>query len=274
MNVGLLGCGAIGSSLAQAILSGHAGNTQLVAICDVYKESVDALYSHLNNSSLFATTDPSALLRHDAIDLVVEAASQETVRLLAESVLTAGKHLLIMSVGALRDDALTTRIEELARQNDLKVYLPSGAICGLDGVKAASIKKISHIEITSTKHPKGLEGAPYLKEHSISLSGLSKPTTIFQGTAKEAAQGFPKNVNVAVALSLAGSGVTTTKVTIVADPNATRTQHEIKVQGDFGELYTKVRNFVHPNNPKTSYLAALAAIRTLRKITEPIQIGT
>jgi aspartate dehydrogenase len=274
MNVGLLGCGAIGSSLAQAILSGQAGNTQLVAICDVYKESVDALSSQLNNPSLFVTTDPSALLRHDTIDLVVEAASQETVRLIAERVLTAGKHLLIMSIGALRDEALTTRIEELARKNDLKVYLPSGAICGLDGVKAASIEKISHIEITSTKHPKGLEGAPYLKEHSIRLSGLSKPTTVFQGTAKDAAQGFPKNVNVAVALSLAGAGVTNTKVTIIADPNATRTQHEITVQGDFGELYTKVRNFVHPSNPKTSYLAALAAISTLRKITEPIQIGT
>jgi aspartate dehydrogenase len=274
MNVGLLGCGAIGSSLAQAILSGQAGTTQLVAICDVYQESVDALYSHLCNPDLFVTTDPRELLRLDTIDLVVEAASQETVRLIAESVLAAGKHLMIMSIGALRDDALTTRIEELARKNGLKVYLPSGAICGLDGVKAASIEKISHIEITTTKHPKGLEGAPYLKKHSISLSGLSEPTTIFQGMAKDAAQGFPKNVNVAVALSLAGAGVANTKVTIIADPKATRTQHEIKVQGDFGELYTKVRNFVHPNNPKTSYLAALAAIRTLRKIMEPIQIGT
>jgi aspartate dehydrogenase len=119
-----------------------------------------------------------------------------------------------------------------------------------------------------------LEGAPYLKKHSIDLSGLSQPITVFQGTAKEAAAGFPKNVNVAVALSLAGAGVNKTKVTIVADPKATRTQHEIQVQGDFGELYTKVRNFVHPDNPKTSYLAALAAIRTLRKITEPIQVGT
>ncbi len=274
MNVGLLGCGAIGSSLAQAILTGQAGDTQLVAICDVYKESVDALYSRLGQPNLFTTTDPNELLHYDAVDLVVEAASQETVRHIAEKVLTAGKHLMIMSVGVLRDDGLVTRIEELARKNDLKVYLPSGAICGLDGVKAASIEKISHIEITTTKHPKGLEGAPYLKEHGISLSGLSTPTTIFQGTAKDAAQGFPKNVNVAVALSLAGSGVDNTKVTIVADPSATRTQHEIKVQGDFGELYTKVCNFVHPNNPKTSYLAALAAIRTLRKIMEPIQIGT
>lgn len=274
MNIGLLGCGAIGSSLAEAIVSGQAGNTKLVAICDVYKESVDTLYSRLGKPKLFTTTNPHELLHHDAVDLVVEAASQETVQLIAESVLAAGKHLMIMSVGALRDETLAKQIEELARQNNLKVYLPSGAICGLDGVKAASIETISHIEIKTTKHPKGLEGAPYLKKHSIDLSGLSQPTMVFQGTAKDAAEGFPKNVNVAVALSLAGAGVNKTKVTIIADPEATRTQHEIQVQGDFGELYTKVRNFVHPSNPKTSYLAALAAIRTLRKIMEPIQVGT
>jgi aspartate dehydrogenase len=274
MNIGLLGCGAIGSSLAEAIVTGQAGNTELVAICDVYKESVDALYTRLGKPELFATVLPHELLHHDAVDLVVEAASQETVRLIAERVLQAGKHLMIMSIGALRDEALAKQIEKLAQQNNLKVYLPSGAICGLDGVKAASIETISHIEIRTTKHPRGLEGAPYLKKHSIDLSGLSQPITVFQGTAKEAAAGFPKNVNVAVALSLAGAGVNKTKVTIVADPKATRTQHEIQVQGDFGELYTKVRNFVHPDNPKTSYLAALAAIRTLRKITEPIQVGT
>ena len=156
MNIGLLGCGAIGSSLAEAIVSGQAGNTELVAICDVYKESVDALYSRLGKPELFATTNPHELLRHDAVNLVVEAASQETVRLIAESVLAAGKHLMIMSIGALRDEALANQLEELARQNNLKVYLPSGAICGLDGVKAASIEPISHIEIRTTKHPKGL----------------------------------------------------------------------------------------------------------------------
>ena len=100
------------------------------------------------------------------------------------------------------------------------------------------------------------------------------PQILYQGTAKEAAKGFPKNMNVAVALSLAAIGVDHTMVKIIADPNATRTQHEVKVVGNFGELYTIVKNFLHPDNPKTSYLAALAAIRTLRKVTEPIQVGT
>ena len=103
---------------------------------------------------------------------------------------------------------------------------------------------------------------------------MTKPKIVYRGRAKDAAKGFPKNVNVAVALSLAGVGVDRTMVTIIADPEATRTQHEVRVVGEFGELYTVVKNYVHPKNPKTSYLAALAAIRTLRKRDEAIQIGT
>lgn len=133
---------------------------------------------------------------------------------------------------------------------------------------------LTSVEIVSTKHPRGLEGAPYLVENNIDLSGLTEPEVVFQGSAREAARGFPKNVNVAVALSLAGIGVDRTVVTIVADPSATRTLHEVRARGEFGELHTTVRNLVHPENPKTSYLAALSAIRTLRKLTEPIQVGT
>jgi aspartate dehydrogenase len=260
--------------LARAINEGKAGDTNLVAICDLYENQVTPLKEALSLPNLFCTTEPEDLINHLDVDFVVEAASQETVQAVAEKVLFAGKGLLIMSVGALRDEGLTHRLERLAREKSVKVYLPSGAICGLDGVKAASVEEITRVEIATTKHPRGLEGAPYLVENKISLNDLTGPKTVYNGNAREAAKGFPKNVNVAVALSLAGIGVDRTIVTIIADPNATKTQHEVRVVGAFGELHTSIKNFVHPENPKTSYLAALAAIRTLRKITEPIQVGT
>ncbi len=274
MNVGLIGCGAIGRTLAQAIVEGKAGETRLRAICDLYPEAVDHVKAAVSLPDLFCTTVSDDLINHPDVDFVIEAASQAAVRGVAEKVLRAGKSLLIMSAGALRDDALTRRLEELARAKGVKVYLPSGAICGLDGVKAATVEAVTQAEIITTKHPRALEGAPYLAEHKIQLENLTAPTTIYHGPARDAAKGFPQNVNVAVALSLAGIGVDRTMVTLIADPKATRTRHEVTVAGAFGELHTVVTNHVHPANPKTSYLAALAAIRTLRKITEPIQVGT
>lgn len=274
MNVGLIGCGAIGSTLAHAILEGKAGDTTLTAICDLDASRVDRLKEALSLPKLFCTTELEDLINLPDVDFVIEAASQEAVHAVSEKVLHAGKDLLIMSVGALRDEGLTRRLEVLAREKGVKVYLPSGAICGLDGVKAASVEEITRVEITTTKHPRGLEGAPYLVEHKISLRDLAKPKTVYRGNAREAAKGFPKNVNVAVALSLAGIGVDRTMVTIIADPDATRTRHEVTVVGAFGELHTTVNNYVHPANPKTSYLGALAAVSTLRKINTPLQVGT
>ncbi len=274
VKVGLIGCGAIGRTLAHGIVEGKAGFVKLVAACDALKERVDGLKADLSLYDLFTTTVPEELIAREDVEFVIEAASQAVVHDVAETVMTAGKDMMIMSVGALRDGALADRLKALAEERGVKVYLPSGAICGLDGVKAASVEGITRAEITSTKHPRSLEGAPYLVENKISLRGLTQPKIVFQGRAKDAAKGFPKNVNVAVALSLAGVGVDHTMVTIIADPKATRTQHEVRVVGAFGELYTVVKNYVHPENPKTSYLAALAAIRTLGKRAEAIQVGT
>jgi aspartate dehydrogenase len=274
VKVGLIGCGAIGSTLARGIIEGKAGDVKLVAICDALETRVDGLKEDLSLPGLFTTTMPNELIAREDVEFVIEAASQTVVHTVAETALTAGKDIMIMSVGALRDGALADRLKALAEERGVRVYLPSGAICGLDGVKAASVEGITRAEITSTKHPRSLEGAPYLVENKISLRGLTQPKIVFRGRAKDAAKGFPKNVNVAVALSLAGVGVDRTMVTIIADPEATRTQHEIRVVGAFGDLYTMVKNYVHPENPKTSYLAALAAIRTLGKRAEVIQVGT
>jgi aspartate dehydrogenase len=273
LKVGLIGCGAIGTSIAEGIRDGRAGDVILSAICDVDDDRLSRLRGRLQGD-VVSVSSPGELLTRGDLDLIVEAANQGVVKDHAESAIVSGKSLMIMSVGALRDEELQGRLERLAGENGVRVYVPSGAICGLDGVKAAAVAGLDSVEITTTKHPRSLAGAPYLEEHGIDLESISEPRTIFQGTASEAAKAFPKNVNVAVALSLAGIGVQRTMVRIVADPNATRTQHEVLATGEFGELRTRVRNVLHPENPRTSYLAVLAAIRTLRKISEPIQVGT
>lgn len=274
MKLGLIGCGAIGSTLANYIKNGKAGDNELIGICDVDKVSLDRLNRSLALPGLQATTEPDELINNKRIELIVEAANQLVVQKISEKVIDAGKSMLIMSVGALTNEGLLSKLRDKAIEKNVKIYVPSGAICGLDGVKAASIEKISKVELTTTKNPKSLDGAPYLLEKKMQLSNLKEPKVIFEGNAREAARGFPQNVNVAVALSLAGIGVEDTRVKIVADPNSTRTKHEITLVGEFGDLHTTVNNLVHPQNSKTSYIAALSAIRVLKKLVEPIQVGT
>jgi len=274
MNIGIIGCGAIGSTLAKAITEGKTGKNYLISICDIDKSRLEKLYDSLGVPSIVKTMDFNQLLSLKNIDLVIEVASQETVRNVAEKTLYSKKNILIMSIGVLSDTVLLNKLKTIAEKNNVKIYLPSGAICGLDGVKAASIENIFSVEITTTKNPRGLVGAPYLIENSISLENLKGIKPVFHGTARDASRGFPKNINVAVALSLAGIGVDRTTVKIIADPNAEKTVHKIKVIGDFGELKTEVNNFTHPENPKTSYLAVLSTIRKLKSLSEVIQIGT
>ena len=120
----------------------------------------------------------------------------------------------------------------------------------------------------------GLVGAPHVEALGIKLETIEKETLLFEGTASEAVKAFPANVNVAATISLAGIGFERTKVRVIADPTLSRNVHEITVEGEFGKLSTRVENLPSPENPKTSYLAALSAISTLKKILSPVQIGT
>jgi aspartate dehydrogenase len=274
MNVGLIGCGAIGRTLAKAIINRKAGDITLTALCDIDEARLDSLYRELGQETIIKTQDSTSLIENPEINLVIEAATKEAVKEIAEKALDHGKNLLIMSAGAFTDENLYNVLSDKAGKKNLKIYIPSGAIIGLDGVKSASVEKLYRVEIISTKNPKSLVGAPYLVENNINISNLNGPKKVFEGNAENAIKGFPKNVNVAVILSLAGLGVKETLVKIIADPKAKRTQHEIKAEGDFGHLHAITQNTLHPENPKTSYLAPLSAIRLLRKISEPIQIGT
>ncbi len=128
--------------------------------------------------------------------------------------------------------------------------------------------------LTTTKNPEGLKGAPFVLENNIDLKSFPEKTLLFEGSAEAAIAAFPANVNVAASLSLAGIGPKETRVRVFVDPKASRNIHEISAEGDFGKLTCRVENVPSPDNPRTSFLAALSAIATLKKLTEPLQIGT
>lgn len=195
------------------------------------------------------------------LDLVVEAASQEAVRQYAESFLRKGQNLMVMSVGALVDGKLFESLRKTAEKTGAGLILPSGAIAGLDGLRSANIGRIDEVTLTTTKPPAGLG------------VDVKSRTVLFEGPAKEAVKRFPKNVNVAATLSLAGIGFDKTRVKIVADPAVRDNRHEIFVKGEFGEMRVQVDNVPSPQNPKTSYLAAMSAIAAIKRFKESVAIG-
>ncbi len=268
LKIGLVGCGAIGTEIAKAIDSGVI-DADLVAVCDHNPATAAALIESLRRKPVKAGLEDLVNLS----DVVVEAASQKAVPAIARAALAKGKRLMIMSVGALADPVLFQEVKSLAREHGSQVYIPSGAISGLDALKSASMGTIRKVTLTTTKNPNGLKGAPYILEKKIDLEALTGPTEIFEGSAAQAVKAFPANVNVAATLYLA-AGESDVRVKIVADPDIHVNRHEIVVEGDFGRISTRVENVPSPRNPRTSFLAALSAIATLRSIVEPVKIGT
>jgi aspartate dehydrogenase len=179
-----------------------------------------------------------------------------------------------MSVGALLDESIYEILSDACKDFKKTIYLPSGAIAGLDAIKSVK-DELESISITTTKHPRSLKGAKFFETSDIDLDSINKKTMIFQGTAKQAVSLFPANINVAALLSLSGIGSEKTKVTILADPNTDKNTHYIEASGKFGKMTFTIENFPDPTNPKTSRLATLSAIETLRKYcSNEIQIGT
>ena len=269
LKIGVIGCGAIGARICKAIDSGRI-NAQLVAIYDRSSEHCESLLRSLENKPIISS--PAELI--SKADIVVECASQEAVRELGLLVLGEGKDLMVMSVGALMEQELLDQFILAARKNNCRIYIPSGAIAGLDGLKSASMARIDKVILSTVKNPGGLRGAPFMIENNIDPGSFCKKTLIFEGNAREAVRAFPANVNVAASLSLAGIGAEKTQVKIFVDPGASRNIHEITVIGDFGTFTSRIENIPSPDNPRTSLLAALSAIATLKNITEPLQLGT
>ena len=269
--IGLLGCGAIGTQIALAIDSGKIPG-MLTHVYDASKESASELVSKLNSKP--EIVENSHLLSSHSVNIVVEAASQDAVKDIGLSVLQNKRDLMIMSVGALLDESICDILSDACNHFKKTIYLPSGAIAGLDGIKSVK-DELERVSITTTKHPRSLRGAKFFETSPIDLNNINSVTTIFEGTAKEAVSLFPANINVAALLSLSGIGSEKTIVKIIADPDTDKNTHHIEAEGKFGKMTFSIENFPDPNNPKTSRLAILSAIETLRKYcTDDIQIGT
>ncbi|QDI89379.1 aspartate dehydrogenase [Candidatus Nitrosopumilus sp. SW] len=269
--VALLGCGSMGTQIALAIDSENFPAT-LTHVYDASKDASSSLVEKLKNKP--EIVENSHLLSSQPIDIVVEAASQDAVKDVALSVLQNKKDLMIMSVGALLDESIYDILSDACKDFKKTIYLPSGAIAGLDGIK--SIKgELESLSITTTKHPHSLKGAKFFETSEINLDEITSSTVVYRGTAKEAVTLFPANINVAALLSLTGIGSEKTSVTIVADPNTDKNTHHIEATGKFGKMTFIIENIPDANNPKTSRLAILSAIETLKKYcSDDIQIGT
>lgn len=263
-SIGIFGCGAIGKALLRAVASGKLA-VRIAGVASRTEESARAFLSIFDNPPPYLSL-PELIA---AADLIIEAAGGSVVPELAEKVFAAGKDLMVISVGALLDHP---EIIEKSRKTGCRLYCPSGAIAGLDGIKSASVGEITHVTHTTRKPPDGLEGAPYLIERGISLVGLKEEKEIFSGSAREACRGFPANVNVTAAVSLAGIGPERTRVRILAVPGLARNCHDIDVEGEFGLLRVHIEN-VPSENPKTGKLTALSIIRAIRDVIDPVRIG-
>jgi aspartate dehydrogenase len=266
MRVGIVGMGTIGQAIAQALDRGDM-TAQLTAVSS----------RDLDKARRFAMTlaqqpevvDLGALIM--TCDLVIEAATQAALADIAPRTLEAGKDLMVLSVGGLLEHP---EWADLAARHGCRMYIPSGAIVGLDGVKGACVGQIEAVTITSRKPPQALAGAPYVEAQGLDVFALTTETVIFEGSARDACKGFPANVNVSAALSLAGIGPDLTRSRIIVVPDGTHNMHDIEVVGDFGRLTVHIENVPAETNPRTGKLSYLSAIAMLRELTNPVRCGT
>ena len=270
LRIGIVGCGAIGGSLAGSIIKDFKTQARLGALYDRSAERVEGLVKRLSLDKKTAVRDLAQLITRS--DLIIEAASADDSLNIARSAVKRRKDILILSVGGLINGVKELRA--LAKRRGAKVYIPSGAIAGIDALKAASLKNIKSITLTTRKNPRSFSGVEYVSRRGIDLGRIKTDRVIFSGSAERAVRLFPKNINVAAILGIAGVGFKSTRVRLIASPKVKRNIHEIMIESESARIFTRTENQLHPKNPKTSYLAVLAAEATLKQILEPIKIGT
>lgn len=259
--IGIVGCGAIGSQLSRALARGAVPGARLAALTDLQPGRARTLAQTLSPRPRVLRLDQAARL----CGLLVEAAGVPAVPSVAAAALAAHKDLLVMSVGGLlAHPELARRFQRAGR----RLVFPSGALCGLDGLRAAkALGRIHSVRLVTRKPPAGLAGAPYFRRHPVRLESLKAARTVFRGSARQAIKAFPANVNVAAAVALTGIGPDRTRVEVIADPACRRNVHLLEVRGEFGRLQTLTENVPSRENPKTSALAAASALALLAGLT-------
>ena len=265
MRVAVVGLGAIGTKVAEALDRGIEGLT-LAAVSAQNPDKHRAWLSGLTSKPAVLPIEALA----GAADIVIECAPSKLLRSIVAPFVRSGKTAVVLSVGALLDHE---DLIELAKQNGGQIVVPTGALIGLDAVTAAAVGKIHSVRMVTRKPINGLAGAPYIVENNIDIAGITEPLKIFEGTAREAAKGFPANLNVSVALSLAGIGPDQTRLEIWADPTVTRNVHRIEVESDSARFSMAIEN-IPSENPRTGRITALSVIAYLRKQRASLRVGT
>ncbi|MEW6100809.1 MAG: aspartate dehydrogenase [Candidatus Omnitrophota bacterium] len=269
LKIGIAGCGAIGASLAKAITSDFPDKAELCSLYDIEVARAYQLANKFSNAKLAVLSLDDLINR---ADLVIEATKAESSFEIAKKSLASGRSIMIMSVGGILEHY--KELSVLAAEKKCRVYIPSGAVCGIDALKAAKHSGISKVTLVTKKPAKAFVGVPYVLKRKIRLDNITEDTVLFEGDALTAIRAFPQNINVAATLSLAGVGSAGTFVRIVASAGINTNIHELEIESKAGRIVCRTENTVHPDNPKTSYLAVLSAITVLKDILEPVRIGT
>ncbi|MCG3089719.1 aspartate dehydrogenase [Sporosarcina cyprini] len=260
MKIGIIGTGNIATYLLEIFNEEKQVEGKVVSLFGRNSEVGERLEQQYGVAFY---TDFQAFLQ-SSIDIVVEAATVEAAVQYMRQIVENKTDLIVSSIGALKDDAFLREIRVLAERNEVTIYLPSGAIGGLDLLQSANaIGGLHDVRITTKKSPR-----------SLGMESIKEAAVIFEGSAREAIDRFPRNINVALLLSLAGLGSEKTRVRVIADPDIDRNTHCIEAAGDFGEMRMEIENRPMPSNPKTSYLAALSVISTLKNKGNAVRIGS
>jgi aspartate dehydrogenase len=264
--VGIAGLGAIGLHLARALDAGVPG-LRLMAVAARDHDKAKA------NLAGFRTPPPIFDIEGLAeADIVVEAAPAAIFEQVAMAAITRGRIFVPSSVGALLP---RMHLVDLAREMGARIIVPTGALLGLDAVRAAAEGEVASVTIETRKPPRGLVGAPYLDQHGIDVLAVREEARlVFKGNAFDAARGFPANVNVAAALALAGIGPQRTMIEIWADPHVTRNTHTIRVEAAAARLTMTIENVPSEENPRTGKITPLSILACLRGLASPLKVGT
>jgi len=267
VRVGILGGGVI----ARLFLEHRSGDVEIVAIVGRSETSRAKTLARKFHVPFVIGVRELIAARPE---VVIEAASHDAVREHAESLLSSGIAVIVLSGGALSDDALRERLERASRAHGAPLYVPSGGVGGLDALKAACAAGVDEVSIAVSKPPAAWKGIPYVERMNVDLDRLSRPVTLFEGTAREGVPHFPANVNIAAVLSLAGIGFDRTRLKVVADPALKFNTHFITIRGRTGTIELRFESVPSPDNPKTAMLACYSALAAFRQFGSPVRYGT
>jgi aspartate dehydrogenase len=266
LRVGIAGLGAVGLDVAKRLIDGGVPGITLTAVA--VRDADKARRALPQIGDLIALRTLATLA--EECDLVVESLPPDRFRDIAIPAIDKGLLFMPLSAAQLLHNG---DLIERARQTGARILVPSGALIGFDAVRAAAEGEIQSVNMVTRKPPGGLEGAPYLTENNINVSGLKTPLKVFDGSARDGARGFPANVNVAAALSLAGIGPDRTHLEIWADPTVTRNTHTITVEADSARFSMTIEG-IPSSNPRTGRLVAPSVVAALRGLVAELKVGS